>query len=480
MAVQCVAVTFHESRHGHFLRKAFASARASARACATDLMIRPKCLWTKHTVIHTKHRRRLDYKSSAFLVWKFHSVQLVHISPKSVSSTLNSRVLPVRQKPTYLTMDSKKTKTEMYSTTQAPPADADSLDIKLEDLALCDHKPKRDVDSNKPSDRFVDSQRPAESAARGVDSRPPTAKLVDSNKPHLSTAKGVDSHKPFARFFGSQRSPSSTARGVDTQKPSSSTSRQHEHSRQPSARESSGRTTKGSITKLGFDMPPPYRTRVEEIRGVPSARQRQRSNTSNAERRSLYPEEKMSQLVPSFSPQQRSNSQKTTNLTLEPKSQTPTALYRPGDRTRTNLEGLVPKSQYEALYGASSRKYTYLATSRTPVRFMAPPTARSILVTPEGISMAARQTQYKSLAPSEQARQELWAQSKVKITGSCPEGFDWERIDDAYHCHGGHHLISDELLAEGKGGVYLLLDSRYTHDRLGPYYESSNLPGRFE
>jgi hypothetical protein len=55
---------------------------------------------------------------------------------------------------------------------------------------------------------------------------------------------------------------------------------------------------------------------------------------------------------------------------------------------------------------------------------------------------------------------------------ACPDAFEWTRIDDGYHCKGTHHLITDELLAEGKQGVFLI-GGDIMEERWGPYYESN-------
>ena len=69
--------------------------------------------------------------------------------------------------------------------------------------------------------------------------------------------------------------------------------------------------------------------------------------------------------------------------------------------------------------------------------------------------MASRQTHIETLPPIERQEQEEWAQRQLKgIEGACVAGFSWYRIQGGYQCHGGHHLVTDELLAEGQGGYY--------------------------
>lgn len=83
----------------------------------------------------------------------------------------------------------------------------------------------------------------------------------------------------------------------------------------------------------------------------------------------------------------------------------------------------------------------------------APSYAKSILTTPEDIQMASRQTRIESLPPEDCKTQEQWAQSMIKRAGVCPERYSWRRIPGGYQCEGRGHGITDELLAEGKGGM---------------------------
>ncbi|KAH8757788.1 hypothetical protein BGZ57DRAFT_722867, partial [Hyaloscypha finlandica] len=70
------------------------------------------------------------------------------------------------------------------------------------------------------------------------------------------------------------------------------------------------------------------------------------------------------------------------------------------------------------------------------------------------IKMASRQTMYDFLSPEEQKFQEDWAQEKINQMRPCPAGLWWDRIPGGYACTGGHHWMSDELLAKGEGGWY--------------------------
>jgi hypothetical protein len=67
--------------------------------------------------------------------------------------------------------------------------------------------------------------------------------------------------------------------------------------------------------------------------------------------------------------------------------------------------------------------------------------------------MAARQTQYAKLPEREQKIQEKWAQHQLQSNaGKCGEGTNWYRVDGGCRCCNGSHKVTDELLAEGKGG----------------------------
>lgn len=174
-------------------------------------------------------------------------------------------------------------------------------------------------------------------------------------------------------------------------------------------------------------------------------------------------------------------SQKTTQQTVAGgTSRLKTEHYPVGLMARTYLEGMVPASEYDK-HSSSSSHRTYSAATATAASrsTLAPSSARTILVNPDDVTMAARQTQFASLAPADQEKQDNWARSMIERTGSCPEEFEWERIHDGYQCNGGFHVISDELLSEGMGGVYALHSSAEPDQRWGPYYAEQNNPTIF-
>jgi hypothetical protein len=76
------------------------------------------------------------------------------------------------------------------------------------------------------------------------------------------------------------------------------------------------------------------------------------------------------------------------------------------------------------------------------------------------------------MAPEERKTQERWAQSLIQRAGVCPAGYTWTRIHDGYRCAGGNgpHIMTDESIAEGKGALMFLPNTRNGSFRWGPYY----------
>ena len=144
----------------------------------------------------------------------------------------------------------------------------------------------------------------------------------------------------------------------------------------------------------------------------------------------------------------------------------------------TGLRGMVPPSQ-GAGYPAHTPSMILAAPS---IKSAAPNWARSVLTKPEDQKMASRQTAFATLSPAEQAKQNTWAQSIIGRSIQCPQGFDWERHHNntGYQCAGKHHFVSDDLLAEGKGGVMLVpAGGRGDMERWwGPYYPDPKKPER--
>ncbi|KAE9367693.1 hypothetical protein N431DRAFT_288282, partial [Stipitochalara longipes BDJ] len=104
-----------------------------------------------------------------------------------------------------------------------------------------------------------------------------------------------------------------------------------------------------------------------------------------------------------------------------------------------------------------------------------PAHASSVLRTPEDQRMASRQTQITTMRPQERSTQEQWAQSILqRVPHSCPQGHGWKRIENppGYHCGMGGHCITDDLLAQGRGGICIVPGTKINKmlPLWGPYY----------
>jgi hypothetical protein len=67
-------------------------------------------------------------------------------------------------------------------------------------------------------------------------------------------------------------------------------------------------------------------------------------------------------------------------------------------------------------------------------------------------------------------RPEAWAQKQLKLSATCVAGFTWRRTNGGYRCEGVNHLVTDELLTEGKGVYYAgYIGSPFGGIR-GPFY----------
>ncbi|TVY34175.1 hypothetical protein LOCC1_G008738 [Lachnellula occidentalis] len=91
---------------------------------------------------------------------------------------------------------------------------------------------------------------------------------------------------------------------------------------------------------------------------------------------------------------------------------------------------------------------------------------QSTLKTSYDVKMATRQTQIESLSSAERKEQDKWAQTQLSQHSTCVMGLGWLKNNRGYQCSGGGHLVTHELLAEGKGGVYHHIDDYW----LGPLY----------
>lgn len=179
---------------------------------------------------------------------------------------------------------------------------------------------------------------------------------------------------------------------------------------------------------------------------------------------------------------------------------TPTEKNPLGEMRRTHVEGmLVPgqKAEYGGsktesapnsrpsgstkLHGMTAESQVHTQRSIPAPKSFAPPRAISTLTKPKDAEMASKQTKYDSLSRAEKSQQDSWVAQKHKQFAPCPQQWPFKRVEDGYQCEGGYHFQCDELIAEGKGGMWMVpnhLDGDF-NTRWGPYYAEAERPKCF-
>jgi len=128
----------------------------------------------------------------------------------------------------------------------------------------------------------------------------------------------------------------------------------------------------------------------------------------------------------------------------------------------------------------------------TPEDSRAPRNTKSLIASSIDQEMAKRQVRYDTLSPAEKSKQDKWAQKQIQRWRGCPVGWPWTRFPSkksqerdskvglkGYRCFGGGetHLMTDEQVAEGKGGFYnIFLQDDGTLDTVGPWYPDPAVP----
>ncbi|TEY47306.1 hypothetical protein BOTCAL_0308g00140 [Botryotinia calthae] len=158
-------------------------------------------------------------------------------------------------------------------------------------------------------------------------------------------------------------------------------------------------------------------------------------------------------------------------------SRQPTIILQSPSNRQTFLQRDPSVSQPTLLNRDQSRMASSMSTikevSITPSKqFENMPSVRSILNTPIDIKIASRQPTINNMKGAERAEQESWALGKLgKLDTGCPQNYGWSRRSDGYICDGGSHYITDLLLAEGMGGMFVVKNKHEWQDRSqGPYY----------
>ncbi|KUJ13764.1 uncharacterized protein LY89DRAFT_650751 [Mollisia scopiformis] len=98
---------------------------------------------------------------------------------------------------------------------------------------------------------------------------------------------------------------------------------------------------------------------------------------------------------------------------------------------------------------------------------------RSLLTTPEDVKMASKMSQFKSMTPTQQKKQQSWFDGYAKDSKCCPENNEWVRADSGMICSEGGHGMTDEMIEEGLGAICAMPKGCKGDwsKRCGPYYQ---------
>lgn len=199
----------------------------------------------------------------------------------------------------------------------------------------------------------------------------------------------------------------------------------------------------------------------------------------------ISPSKKPQSRVPSSSKYYDAKS----SLTEKAKSVLPSAMFKDeskASKAKSMLQSAYFRDESKAMKGGTIMQSAYFKDeSKVPEAIPILPSAifsdeskflpKSFMVSKEDKIMSTRQTEFTSLTPKEQKKQDEWAQEKIEEMGACPEQYKWIRKDEhgwgGYLCAEGRHGMTDQLIAEGQGGI-IVLEKRnnLTAPMGGPWY----------
>jgi hypothetical protein len=92
----------------------------------------------------------------------------------------------------------------------------------------------------------------------------------------------------------------------------------------------------------------------------------------------------------------------------------------------------------------------------------------------EDNEMAGKQAGIDGMEIGEMEKQEWWAQGQLErfVRGDCGCRAAFMRVKSGYRCMEWGHLVTDELIQQGRGGCYLMARGSTREDPVweGPFY----------
>jgi hypothetical protein len=125
--------------------------------------------------------------------------------------------------------------------------------------------------------------------------------------------------------------------------------------------------------------------------------------------------------------------------------------------TRPSVSRFQPtKTGLSSIPEQSYRPPSALSTFRDSASHVPPESSRMVsqFRNREDFKMASKMTSFATMTPTDQEKQEDWAQDFMKHIGICPEDNGWERREGGYQCKGKGHGMTDKMIAEGKGVIF--------------------------
>ncbi|KAB8298899.1 hypothetical protein EYC80_001057 [Monilinia laxa] len=207
---------------------------------------------------------------------------------------------------------------------------------------------------------------------------------------------------------------------------------------------------------------------------VPGREPSRRTNTGATELRRDATAKQQSLLPPTIALSPPTDAKTLLQRDHDTTSQRPSANHTLLRRDQSNThQTLLQRDRSKMPFVMTAIKEASVAPIIGPSKkFQNAPSVRSILHSPNDIKMASCQATITQLQGPERKAQEEWALGKLgKLNTGCPQNYGWSRRGDGYICDGGSHYITDLLLTEGMGGMYVVKDKHDWQNRTeGPYY----------